>query len=587
MPRPQAISPKSSSPAQDLEPLRHSAAHILAQAVKRLWPQATLAIGPPIDEGFYYDIEFPAPVTDEDLPKIEAEMRKIIAENHPFTRSSTPRAQALQALEARQDRFKAEIVKGLTDAEVSFYTDGEFTDLCAGPHVHSTGEVKVVKLLSVAGAYWRGDEHNPQLTRIYGTAFPTQQALDEFLKVREEAKRRDHRKLGPALGLFTILDQAGPGLVFYLPKGAMVRQTIEQYLRDQHAAHGYLPVATPHLLRAEVWQRSGHYGYYKENMYIFKVENQEFGVKPMNCPGHILIYETGLRSYRELPLRFFELGTVYRNEKSGVLHGLLRVRGFTQDDAHIFCRPGQLEEEIRRVVDFTLQVMRDFGFTAFDVEVSTRPEKFLGEPAQWDQAEQILQRVLTAAQLPFTVQAGEGAFYGPKIDVKVKDALGRVWQCATVQLDFVLPQRFNLTYIEEDGRAAPPVMIHRAILGSLERFFGMLLEQYAGALPTWLAPVQLVIIPIAEAHQQYARELAAQAKVLGVRVELDDRNERMQAKIRDAQMQKVPYMFVVGNREQAAQAVAVRTRAGGDQGLQPSADALAAIQQAITTRRLD
>ena len=567
--------------------MRHSAAHILAQAVKRLWPQATLAIGPPIDEGFYYDIEFPAPVTDEDLPKIEAEMRKIIAENHPFTRSSTPRAQALQALEARQDRFKAEIVKGLTDAEVSFYTDGEFTDLCAGPHVHSTGEVKVVKLLSVAGAYWRGDEHNPQLTRIYCTAFPTQQALDEFLKVREEAKRRDHRKLGPALGLFTILDQAGPGLVFYLPKGAMVRQTIEQYLRDQHAAHGYLPVATPHLLRAEVWQRSGHYGYYKENMYIFKVENQEFGVKPMNCPGHILIYETGLRSYRELPLRFFELGTVYRNEKSGVLHGLLRVRGFTQDDAHIFCRPGQLEEEIRRVVDFTLQVMRDFGFTAFDVEVSTRPEKFLGEPAQWDQAEQILQRVLTAAQLPFTVQAGEGAFYGPKIDVKVKDALGRVWQCATVQLDFVLPQRFNLTYIEEDGRAVPPVMIHRAILGSLERFFGMLLEQYAGALPTWLAPVQLVIIPIAEAHQQYARELAAQAKVLGVRVELDDRNERMQAKIRDAQMQKVPYMFVVGNREQAAQAVAVRTRAGGDQGLQPSADALAAIQQAITTRRLD
>ncbi len=571
----------------DLEPLRHSAAHILAQAVRRLWPAAKLAIGPPIDEGFYYDIEFPVPVTDEDLPKIEAEMQKIIAEDHAFTQSFAPRAQALQRLEQAQDRFKAEIVRGLKDPEVSFFTDGEFTDLCAGPHVASTGAVKAVKLLSVAGAYWRGDEHNPQLTRIYGTAFSTQQELDEFLKVREEAKRRDHRKLGPALGLFTILDQAGPGLVFYLPKGALVRQTIEQYLREQHAAHGYLPVATPHLLRADVWQRSGHYDYYKEHMYIFKIENQEFGVKPMNCPGHILIYETGLRSYRELPLRFFELGTVYRNEKSGVLHGLLRVRGFTQDDAHIFCRPSQLEAEIRGVVDFILAVMRDFGFTAFDVAVSTRPTEFLGEPAQWDQAEQILQRVLTAAQLPFTVQAGEGAFYGPKIDVKVKDALGRVWQCATVQLDFVLPKRFNLTYVEEDGRPVPPVMIHRAILGSLERFFGMLLEQYAGALPTWLAPVQLVVIPIAEAHQAYARELVAQAKALGVRAELDDRNERMQAKIRDAQMQKVPYMFVVGNREQAAQAVAVRTRAGGDQGVQPAAAALATIQQAMTTRRLD
>ncbi len=578
--------PKASAP-HGLEPLRHSAAHILAQAVKRLWPEARLAIGPPIEEGFYYDIAFPVPVTEEDLPKIETEMQKIIAENHPFRQSQKPRAQALKELEAARDPFKAEIVRELTDGQVSFFTDGEFTDLCAGPHVGSTGEVKAVKLLSVAGAYWRGDEKNPQLTRIYGTAFHSTQELEAFLALREQAKLRDHRKLGPALGLFTILEPAGPGLVFYLPKGALVRQLIEQYLREEHARRGYLPVITPHLLRANIWQRSGHYDYYKENMYIFKVESQEFGLKPMNCPGHILIYETGLRSYRELPLRFFELGTVYRNEKSGVLHGLLRVRGFTQDDAHLFCRPSQLEGEIRQVVDFILAVMRTFGFTAFEVAVSTRPAQFLGDPAQWAEAETILQRVLTAADIPYTVEAGEGAFYGPKIDIKVRDALKRVWQCATVQLDFVLPKRFNLTYVEEDGRAVPPVMVHRAILGSLERFLGMLIEQYAGAFPVWLAPVQLVVIPIAAAHQAYAQALVAQARARGLRVELDDRNERMQAKIRDAQLTKVPYMFVVGNRESADQTVSVRTRAGGDQGVQPAAAALDRILEDATTRRLD
>jgi len=577
----------SATAARDLEPLRHSAAHILAQAVKRLWPEARLAIGPPIDEGFYYDIAFPVAVTEADLPKIEAEMQKIIAENHPFCQAHTPRLQALKALEAAHDPFKAEIVRELADEQVSFFTDGEFTDLCAGPHVASTGEVKAVKLLSVAGAYWRGDEKNPQLTRIYGTAFHSAQELEAFLALREQAKLRDHRKLGPALGLFTILEAAGPGLVFYLPKGALVRQLIEQYLREEHARRGYLPVITPHLLRANIWQRSGHYDYYKEHMYIFKVEQQEFGVKPMNCPGHILIYETGLRSYRELPLRFFELGTVYRNEKSGVLHGLLRVRGFTQDDAHLFCRPSQLEGEIRQVVDFILAVMRTFGFTAFEVAVSTRPAQCLGDPAQWAEAETILQRVLTAADIPYTVEAGEGAFYGPKIDIKVRDALKRVWQCATVQLDFVLPKRFNLTYIEEDGRPVPPVMVHRAILGSLERFLGMLIEHYAGAFPVWLAPVQLVVIPIATAHQAYAQELVAQARARGLRVELDDRNERMQAKIRDAQMTKVPYMFVIGNRESADQTVSVRTRAGGDQGVQPATAALDRIVEDVTTRRID
>ena len=572
--------------AQDLEPLRHSAAHILAQAVKRLWPQGRLGIGPSIDEGFYYDIEFPEAIADEDLPRIEAEMSRIIAEDHLFRQSFRPRAQALKDLEAANDRFKAEIVRELTDPNVSFFTDGEFTDLCAGPHVASTGAVKAVKLLSVAGAYWRGNEQNPQLTRIYGTAFPAGEELEEFLRIREQAKQRDHRKLGRELGLFTILDDAGAGLVFYLPKGAVVRQLIEQFLREEHTRRGYLPVVTPHLLRANVWRRSGHYDYYREHMYVFNVDQQEFGIKPMNCPGHMLIYETGLRSYRELPLRLFELGTVYRNEKSGVLHGLLRVRGFTQDDAHIFCRPGQVEAEIGQVVQFVLETMRAFGFTEYEVAVSTRPAEFLGDPVQWAEAEAMLQRVLEAANVPFVVQNGEGAFYGPKIDIKVKDALRRVWQCATVQLDFVLPQRFHLTYMEEDGRLAPPVMIHRAILGSLERFLGMLVEHYAGAFPLWLAPVQLTVIPIAGPHQAYARTVAEQARAAGVRVELDDRNERMQAKIRDAQLQKVPYLFVVGNREQASGTVAVRIR-GKDQGTQPLAAALAQMVQAITTRRPD
>ena len=587
MARQQTAPKQSAAGAQELEPLRHSAAHILAQAVKRLWPAARLGIGPPIEEGFYYDMELPQPITDDDLPRIEQEMQKIVQENHPFRQSFKPREQALKELEQAGDRFKAEIVRELKDREVSFFTDGEFTDLCAGPHVASTGAVKAVKLLSAAGAYWRGLETNPQLTRIYGTAFFSDEALAEFLRVREQAKLCDHRKLGPALGLFTVLEEAGAGLVFYLPKGALIRQTIESFLRDEHARRGYLPVVTPHLLRANVWQRSGHYDYYKENMYLFKVEQQEFGIKPMNCPGHILIYETGLRSYRELPLRFFELGTVYRNEKSGVLHGLLRVRGFTQDDAHIFCRPSQLESEIGGVVAFVLEVMRTFGFTTFEVAVSTRPTKFLGDPARWAEAEQLLQRVLEAAGVAYTVQQGEGAFYGPKIDIKAKDALGRVWQCATIQLDFVLPQRFQLTYVEEDGRPTTPVMIHRAILGSLERFFGMLVEHYAGAFPVWLAPVQLVVIPIAEAHQTFAREVVVQARGRGIRAECDDRNERMQAKIRDAQVQKVPYMFVVGNREQAERAVAVRTRAGGDQGVRPVEAALAQITEAITTRRSD
>ncbi|MBI4314203.1 MAG: threonine--tRNA ligase, partial [Candidatus Omnitrophica bacterium] len=451
----------------------------------------------------------------------------------------------------------------------------------------STGEVKAVKLLSVAGAYWRGDEKNPQLTRIYGTAFYSQKEMDEFLKLREQAKERDHRKLGKELGLFTLLEEAGAGLVFYLPKGALVRHLVEEFLRQEHFRRGYQPVVTPHLLRSNVWERSGHYGYYKENMYIFKVENQEYGVKPMNCPGHILIYETGLRSYRELPLRFFELGTVYRNEKSGVLHGLLRVRGFTQDDAHIFCRPSQLESEIGDVVQFVLEVMGTFGFKDHEIVVSTRPKNFLGDPAQWDEAERILKLVLDKTQVPYEINEGDGAFYGPKIDIKVRDALKRLWQCATVQLDFVLPKRFNLTYIEENGQPAVPAMVHRAILGSVERFMGMLVEHYGGAFPAWLSPVQLMIIPIAETHMEFARQVARQAHSRGIRVELDERNERMQAKIRDAQMNKIPFMFVIGNREQAAGSVAVRTRAGGDQGTLTVAAALEQIAQAITTRRPD
>ncbi|PIQ82493.1 MAG: threonine--tRNA ligase [Candidatus Omnitrophica bacterium CG11_big_fil_rev_8_21_14_0_20_64_10] len=567
---------------QDLHALRHSAAHIMAQAVRRLYPGTQVAIGPVIEDGFYYDLKPTAGITEADLPKIEAEMKKIAAADYPFVRSAMPKAEALKQFQA--EPFKCEVIQGIPDPEVSIYTDGDFVDLCAGPHVGSTGELKAFKLLSVAGAYWRGSERNPMLTRIYGTAFNDPAALDEFLKTREEAARRDHRKLGVQLKLFSILEEAGAGLVFYHPRGAVLRGVIEEYARQQHARRGYLPVVTPHVIKSGIWTRSGHYEHYKENMYIFKMENQEWGLKPMNCPGHILIYERDLHSYRELPLRFFELGTVYRNEKSGVLHGLLRVRGFTQDDAHIFCRPGQLESELTGILDFVREAMLDFGFPDYRVEMSTRPADFAGDPAVWEKAEGILEKALKDSGIPYEISAGAGAFYGPKIDVHVQDSLKRTWQCATAQLDFVLPQRFGLKYVEEDGKEAVPIMIHRAIFGSLERFIGMLIEHHGGAFPVWLAPVQAVVIPLTKEQEAYAARTAETLKAGGIRVEVDDRRQTLQARIRDAQLMKTPFMLIVGKREEAAGAVAVRSRSGGDQGAVPVGEFLKTIQQAIKER---
>ena len=553
--------------------LRHSAAHVMAQAVRRLYPQTKLAIGPPIEDGFYYDVELPpgVAITEEDLPKIEAEMAKIIKENHVFKQSFMTKAQAADHFSKQGERYKLEIINGIADRQVSLYADGEFVDLCEGPHVPSTGEVKAVKLLSVAGAYWRGDEKNVQLQRIYGTAFPTAAELDAYLKRLEEAKRRDHRRLGTELGFFSFQELAGPGVVFYHPKGALVRSLIEDELKRQHLARGYELVATPHIFRTDIWKRSGHLEYYKEYMFLFESEEQQFGIKPMNCPGHILIYQAALRSYRELPMRLFEMGTVYRNEKSGVLHGLLRVRGFTQDDAHIFLREDQLVEEIGKILDFAFDVLRLFGFTDYEIELSTRPEKCIGNPRSWEHAEAALRQAMQSRGLAFAVHEGEGAFYGPKIDIKIRDAIGRSWQCGTVQCDFALPERFDLTYAGDDGAMHRTVMVHRALLGSFERFFGMVIEQYAGALPVWLSPVQVMVIPIGDKQAAYGRQVVEQLAARGLRAKLDERNEKMQAKIRDAQLQQIPYMAVVGEREAQAQAVAVRHRREGDLGPMPLA----------------
>jgi threonyl-tRNA synthetase len=546
--------------------LRHSAAHVMAQAVRRLYPQTKLAIGPPIEDGFYYDLELPEKLTDEHLAKIEAEMRKIIKENHRFEQSFMTKAQANDYFTQRGERFKLELIEGIGNGKVSIYTDGEFVDLCEGPHVGSTGQLPAIKLLSVAGAYWRGDERNPQLQRIYGTAFPTQAELDAYLKRLEEAKRRDHRRIGVDLGFFSFEELAGPGVVFYHPKGALVRSLIEDEMRRQHLARGYEFVATPHIFRTDMWKQSGHLDHYKEYMYLFEAEEQAFGIKPMNCPGHILIYKARQRSYRELPLRLFELGTVYRNEKSGVLHGLMRVRGFTQDDAHIFLREDQLVEEIDRILEFEFAILKTFGFTDYEIELSTKPEHSIGDPAAWQRAEAALRAALEGRKLPFAVHEGEGAFYGPKIDIKITDAIGRSWQCGTIQCDFALPERFDVTYQGADGVPHRAIMVHRALLGSLERFFGVLLEHYAGALPVWLSPVQVCLIPVTDKSVAYAREAAEALRSQGLRAQVDERNEKMQAKIRDAQLAQVPYMGVVGEREAQARTVAARHRRAGDLG---------------------
>ena len=549
--------------------IRHSASHVMADVVTRMYPGTRLAIGPPTDDGFYYDFDTPEPFSDDDLERIEERMRDVIARDFSFELQEYPRDEALEMHSG--EPMKLEIIGEIPEGDsITTYRHGEFEDLCAGPHVESTGKIPAFKLLSVAGAYWRGDERRQMLQRVYGTAFESQEALDEHLSRLEEARRRDHRHLGRQLDLFSMHDETGPGLIVWHPKGATVRGIVEEFWKGEHRRRGYDLVYTPHIGRSTLWQTSGHLDFFKENMFAaMEMEGYDYYLKPMNCPFHILYYKTDLRSYRNLPMRVGELGTVYRNERAGVVHGLLRVRGMTQDDAHIFCRPDQVEEEINGVLDLTFFLMKSFGFDEYDVMLSTRPEKAVGEVEQWELATASLRNTLEARGIEYGVDEGGGAFYGPKIDIHIRDAIGRLWQCTTVQFDFNLPERFGLTYIGEDGREHRPYMVHRALLGSLERFMGVLIEHYGGAFPTWLSPVQAVVIPIAERHLEYARQVQEQIAGAGIRVETDDRNERMNAKIRDAQLQKVPYMLVVGDREAEAEAAAVRLRSGENLGAVP------------------
>ncbi|MCM8783864.1 MAG: threonine--tRNA ligase [Candidatus Omnitrophica bacterium] len=569
----------------DLDTLRHSCAHVMAQAVKRLFPATKLGIGPSIEDGFYYDFDSPHKFALEDLEKIEEKMKEIIKEDFPFIKEEISKKEAEDLFKKWGDDYKLDLLKEIPEEKVTIYRSGEFIDLCRGPHVESTGKIKAFKLLSIAGAYWHGIETNPMLQRIYGTCFLTSKELEVYLNKLEEVKKRDHRKLGKELEFFSIHEEAGAGLIFYHPKGAVLRTIIEDYEKREHLKRGYQLVITPHILRSDIWMRSGHYNYYKENMYIFKVEEQEFAVKPMNCPGHILIYKSKLRSYRELPLRFFELGSVYRNEKTGVLHGLLRVRGFTQDDAHIFCTEEQLIDEIKGVIDFVIETMRVFGFDEYEIELSTRPEKSIGTDEEWQRAENALKKSLSEKGLDCKISPGEGAFYGPKIDIKLKDALKRTWQCATIQCDFALPKRFDLTYTASDGSLKRPIMLHRVVLGSMERFIGTLIEHYAGALPLWLAPVQGIIIPISDKALDYAEMVKEKLLEEGLRVEIDMREEKMQYKIRQAQLNKIPYMIIVGEKEKVSNTLSIRERKKGDLGQITLAKFLEQIKNEISERR--
>ena len=563
--------------------MRHSASHIMAEAVLSMFPETKFAIGPPIESGFYYDFELPRSLTLDDLAVIEERMRQSIAADRPFEHSEVPKDEARRLFAGQP--YKLELIDGIADETVSLYRHGPFLDLCEGPHVESTGQVKAFKLTSIAGAYWRGDERNPMLQRIYGALFETQEELDDYLHRLEEAQRRDHRRLGRELDLFSFHEEFGPGLVYWHPKGGRVRTIIEDLWRQEHYKAGYELVYSPHIGKSTLWQTSGHLGFYQESMYSpMDVDGQEYFIKPMNCPFHIQMYRSSTRSYRDLPMRLAELGTVYRYERSGVLHGLMRVRGFTQDDAHIFCRPDQVEDEIVRCVDFALFYLRTFGFQDFQVYLSTRPEKYVGTVEDWDMAEGALRRAIEAAKLPYEVDEGGGVFYGPKIDIKIKDVLGREWQCTTVQFDFNLPERFDLAFVGEDGRERRPYMVHRALLGSMERFLGVLIEHYGGAFPLWLAPVQATVIPIADRHVEYARRVADELRAEGLRVEVDERGERMQAKIRDAQLQKVPYMLVVGDKEMEAEAAALRCRSGEDLGPLPLFQVIDRLKDEVANR---
>jgi len=540
----------------------------MAQAVKQLWPEVKLGIGPSIEDGFYYDFDKKEPFTEADLALIEKTMKQIISKDEPFIREEMNKDEAQGLFTRLKEDYKVELIKALPDEKATVYKTGEdFIDLCRGPHIKSTGQIKAFKLLSVAGAYWHGIETNPMLQRIYGACFETQKELKEYLKNLEEARKRDHRKLGPQLEFFNLYpEQAGAGLVFYHPKGAILRTIIEDYLKKEHLARDYQIVITPHIMKASLWQTSGHYEYYLTNMYTFKIEGKEFVLKPMNCPGHILIYKSRIRSYRELPLRLFELGTVYRHEKGGVLHGLMRVRGFTQDDAHIFCTKEQLKSEIVGIIDFVLAVMADFGFLDLSIELSTRPEKFIGTESSWQEATSALEESLKEKNLSYGINPQEGAFYGPKIDIKVRDALKRKWQCATIQCDFALSERFNLEFIDSDGRKAQPIMLHRVILGSLERFIGVLIEHYAGSLPLWLSPTQVTIIPINSEFQDWAAKIKDTLQDQSIRVKVDSRNLTLPKRIREAEIEKIPYLLVIGKREVESKTISVRKRGLGDQG---------------------
>lgn len=550
------------------EVYRHTSTHILAQAVKELFPTAQLTIGPALEDSFYYDFAYDRPFTPEDLEKIEARAREIIKRNLPIKRSEFSKRQAIEFFRARGEAYKVELIEGFPDNEpISAYSQGAFVDLCRGPHLPTTGHVGAFKLLNTAGAYWRGDERNPMLQRIYGTSFPTQAELDAHLARLEEIKRRDHRKVGKELDLITIQDEIGPGLVLWHPKGALIRLLIENFWREQHLQNGYDLVYSPHVARLDLWKTSGHVDYYRDNMFTpMKVEASEYQLKPMNCPFHIMIYKSHLRSYRDLPIRYGELGTVYRYERTGVLHGLLRVRGFTQDDAHLFCRPDQIEGEVSRVLDFTFFILRTFGFTGFEVYLSTKPEKAVGSEERWAQATSALEAALKGRGVAYEIDPGEGVFYGPKIDIKIKDALGRSWQCSTIQVDFNNPERFELGYIGEDGKSHQPIMIHRALMGSIERFFGILIEHFGGAFPTWLAPVQATVLSITDNQRDYVAGVVAQLKAAGFRAEADLRNEKIGFKIREAEKAKVPFMLVAGDREVQSGTVSVRGRSGSNLG---------------------
>jgi len=562
-----SLTPVDIGSKEGLGILRHSISHVMAQAVQDTFKNVLVTIGPSIEEGFYYDFEYAETFTPEDIEKIEKRMAELVAADYPFERREMSREEAVELFRGKGETYKVELLNDLpADVKtVSIYTQGGYTDLCRGPHIPSTGMIKAFKLLNVAGAYWRGDEKNKMLQRIYGTGFATKEALADYLRIIEEAKKRDHRKLGRELDLFQVNEEAGAGLVIFHPKGMLLRYLIEEWERKEHLKRGYDMVMGPQILKADLWKKSGHFDHYRENMYFTEVDNQPYGIKPMNCLSHMLIYKSKIRSYRDLPLRYFELGTVHRHEKGGVLHGLMRVRQFTQDDAHILCTPEQLNAEIRAIADFVGYAMGIFGFD-YEVELSTRPQDSIGSDQDWEMATNALEQALKDNHMSYDVNPGDGAFYGPKIDFKLKDALKRKWQCATIQCDFTLPDRFDLTYVGEDGERHRPVMLHRVILGAIERFMGVLIEHYAGAFPVWLSPVQAVIVTVTDKHIPYGQEVYRQLIDAGVRVEGDFRNEKLGYKIREAQLQKVPYMLVIGDREVEARRVSPRQRDGGNLG---------------------